>query len=80
LPAEIVERDFLLGVSSVHVPGWVETEEIGKIAELLAQVDSRIPYAIVAFLPEHELKHVRSPDFVQMTAAFEAARDAGLEC
>ena len=65
LPGEIVDRDFVLEVSSVYVPGWVETEEI--------------PYAIVAFLPEHNLKHVRSPDFEQMKAAFEAARDAGLK-
>ncbi len=35
LPAEIVERDFTLEVSSVYVPGWVEADQIGKIAELL---------------------------------------------
>ena len=78
LPAEIAERYFVLEVSSVYIPGWVETDQIGKIAELLAQVDSDIPYAIVAFFPEHELKHVPSPKFQQMVEAFEAAKDAGL--
>jgi pyruvate-formate lyase-activating enzyme len=46
LPAEIVERDFLLEVSSVYIPSWVGTDETRKIAELLAQVNSGIPYAI----------------------------------
>ena len=79
LPAEIIERDFVLEVSSVYIPKWVETEQIGKIAELLAQVDPKIPYAIIAFLPEYKLKHIPSPDFEQMMGAFEAARDARLE-
>ena len=57
----------------------VETDQIGKIAELLAQVDPKIPYAIVAFLPEHELRHVQSPNFQQMIEAFEAAKEAGLK-
>ena len=79
LPAEIVEKDFVLEVSSVYIPNWVEADQIGKIAELLAQVDSKIPYAIVAFFPEHKLKNVPSPNFQQMVEAFEAAKDAGLE-
>lgn len=79
LPAKIVERNFVLEVSSVCIPGWVETDQIGKIAELLVQVDSTIPYAIVAFFPEHQLKQVPSPNFQQMVEAFEAAKDSGLK-
>lgn len=79
LPAGIAERDFVLEVSTVYIPGWVEGDQIGSIAELLMQVDSGIPYAIIAFIPEHRLRHVRSPDFRQMMGAFEAAKDAGLE-
>ena len=67
----------MLEVSSVYIPGWVETEEIAKIAESLAQIYSGIPYAVIAFLPEHKLKHIPSPDFRQMISAFEAAKDAG---
>jgi pyruvate formate lyase activating enzyme len=79
LPAEIVERNFLLEVYSVCIPSWVGTDEMRKIAELLAQVNSGIPFAIVAFLPEHRLRHIRSPNFEQMTEALEAAKDAGLK-
>ncbi len=79
LPAEIIERGFVLEVSSVYIPGWVETDQIRRIAELLAQVHPEIPYAIIAFLPEHKLKHVPPPNFQQMVEAFEAAKDAGLK-
>ena len=72
-------RGFVLEVSSVYIPGWVETDQIGKIAELLAQVGGRIPYAIVAFFPEHKLKDVPSPNLQQMIEAFEASKDAGLK-
>ena len=79
LPAEIVERGFVLEVSTVYIPGWVEENQIRSIAESLASVDPGTPYAIIAFIPEHELKGVRPPDFREMVGAFEAARDAGLE-
>lgn len=79
LPSEIIERDFILEVSSVYIPGWVEGDQIKKIAELLCQVDSKIPYAIIAFLPEHKLKQVPSPTFQQMIEAYEVAKDAGLK-
>jgi pyruvate-formate lyase-activating enzyme len=79
LPSEIIHSGFVLEVSSVYIPGWVETDQIGKIAELLANVDVRIPYAIIAFFPEHKLKNVPSPNLHQMIKSFESAKDAGLK-
>ncbi len=79
LPAEIHGMGFVLEVSSLYLPGWVETEQIGKIAGLLAQVDSDIPYSIIAFFPEYRMTDVPSPSFQQMVGAFEASRDAGLK-
>ncbi|MEM0049096.1 MAG: radical SAM protein [Candidatus Bathyarchaeia archaeon] len=79
LPAEIIERDFILEVSTVYIPGWVEEDQIGKIANLLSTVDPSIPYAIIAFIPEYELRDVPPPSFQQMVKAYEAARDAGLK-
>lgn len=78
LPAEIIERNFVLEVSTVYIPGWVEEDQISEIAKLLAQVDRDIPYAIIAFIPEYQLKHVNPPTYHQMIRAFECARDAGL--
>jgi pyruvate-formate lyase-activating enzyme len=78
LPSEMVERGFTIEVTTVHIPGWVEADQIGEIAASLARVDPDIPYGIIAFFPEHELRDVPSPDYHQMIEAFEASRDAGL--
>ena len=48
------------------------------IAASLARVDPDIPYGIIAFFPEHELRDVPSPNYHQMVVAFEASVDAGL--
>ncbi|MEM1673814.1 MAG: radical SAM protein [Candidatus Bathyarchaeia archaeon] len=79
LPAKIIDMDFVLEVSTVYIPGWVEEDQIGKIAKLLVQVDPAIPYAIIAFIPENELINVQPPSFQQMVRAFKAAKDAGLK-
>lgn len=79
LPAEIIDRGFVLEVSTVYIPGWVEEDQIREIAGLLSGVDPYIPYAIIAFIPEYELKDVQPPNFEQMVRAYEAARDAGLK-
>jgi pyruvate-formate lyase-activating enzyme len=79
LPAEIVDRDFVLEVLSLYIPGWVETNQIGKIAELLAQVNSAIPFTILAFFPEYKLTSVPPPNLKQMIEAYYVARDAGLK-
>jgi len=79
LPSEMVERGFTLEVSTVHIPGWVEVDQIRAIAASLAQVDPDIPYGIIAFFPEHKLTDTPSPNFSQMVKAFEASVDAGLK-
>lgn len=79
LPAEIINRGFTLEVSTVYIPGWVEEDQIRKIAELLAQVDPEIPYSIIAFLPENKMKNIKPPSFNQMFKALNEARNAGLK-
>lgn len=79
LPAIITDKGFMLEVSSVYIPGWVERDQIENIAQLLAHVDSSIPYAIIAFFPENKLRNVRSPSYGQMFEAFKVAKGAGLE-
>lgn len=37
--------------SSIFIPGLVENEEIKKIVEFVANVDSRIPYHIIGYVP-----------------------------
>lgn len=78
LPEEILKRDFVLEVLSLYIPGWVEEDQIGKIAELLAKIDPEIPFTILAFFPQYKLSLVPPPNLDQMLAAYEKAREAGL--
>lgn len=79
LPAEIVDRGFVLEVLTLYIPGWVETDQIRRIAELLAEVDPKIPFTILAFFPEYKMRDVPPPTLAQMLEAFRAARDCGLK-
>ena len=78
LPAEIKARGFVLEVLSLYIPGWVETDQIAKIAAELASVDAGIPFTILAFFPEYRMRDVPSPTMWQMMDAYNAAKDAGL--
>jgi len=78
LPEELKERGFVFEVLSLYIPGWVETDQIGKIASGLASVDSEIPFTILAFFPEYKMKAIPAPSMVQMGEAYNAAKDAGL--
>jgi pyruvate-formate lyase-activating enzyme len=78
LPEEILQRGFTLEVLSLYIPGWVEEDQIAKIAALLSQLNRDIPFTILAFFPEYQLKNVPSPRLEQMLSAYQAARAAGL--
>lgn len=78
LPLEIAKRDFVLEVLSLYIPDWIEKDQIGNIAEILASVDSNIPFSILAFFPEYKLFDAHSPNFQQMIEAYYVAKDAGL--
>jgi pyruvate formate lyase activating enzyme len=79
LPEEILKRGFVLEVLSLFIPGWVETDQIAEIAALLAAVDCKTPFTLLAFFPEYQMKDVPSPSLDQMLSAYEEARAAGLE-
>ena len=79
LPYEIKKRDFALEVLSLFIPGWVEADQIEKIAQILLEVDPQIPYTILAFFPEYQLKDVSSPNLKQMLEAYARVKDVGLK-
>jgi pyruvate-formate lyase-activating enzyme len=78
VPEEMLKRDFVLEVLSLYIPGKVEAKELGGIAGRLARLDSSIPFTILAFFPEYQMKEYRAPTVVEMVRAFEEARQAGL--
>lgn len=79
LPEEILRRGFTLEVLSLFIPGWVEEDQIGRIARLLAEVDPSIPFTILAFFPEHKMRGIPPPTLDQMLKAWEEAKAAGLK-
>jgi len=79
LPGEMVERVFTLEVLSLFIPGLVETDELKQISQSLRDVDSSIPFTILAFFPEHRMKDYRAPTVREMVEAYQAAKSVGLE-
>lgn len=77
-PELIVDMGFELEVLTLYIPGWVEAEEIRRIAELVAQVDRDIPFTVLAFFPAHKMADVRPPTVLELARGYMAAREAGL--
>ncbi len=76
---EIIDRNFVLEVLTLYIPGWVETNDHVQIARLVAETDPTIPTTLLAFFPEYILKNVRSPSFGAMIKSFAAMRNEGLK-
>ena len=74
----MVKRGFVLEVLSLFIPGVVETEDLQRIAEHVRAVDRAIPFTILAFFPEHQMRNFRSPSVEEMVKAYEAVSSAGL--
>jgi pyruvate-formate lyase-activating enzyme len=79
LPAEILDRGFMLEVLSLYIPGWVEGDQLVKIAELLVEADPEIPFTLLAFFPEYKLIDNRPPTTMEMVRTYLALKDAGLK-
>jgi pyruvate formate lyase activating enzyme len=78
LPAEMLRRGFVLEVLSLYIPDLVETDQLRRIAKLLAAADEETPFTILAFFPQHRMHDFRAPKLGEMMAAYEAAVGAGL--
>ncbi len=78
LPEEIIKRDFVLEVLSLYIPNLVETAQLKKIARLLFDVDPEIPFTILAFFPEYQMKRYKSPKVSDMITAYNEVKAMGL--
>ena len=78
LPSEMRSRGFVLEVLSLYIPGVVETDDLKKIARLLAAVDKSIPFTILAFFPEYRMQDYPRPTVKQMVGAYHQVKKAGL--
>jgi len=79
LPQELKDRGFVFEVLVLYIPGWVETDQIVKIASIVKEADPSIPFTILAFFPEYKLRDVRPPTLMEMAKAYFAVREVGLK-
>jgi pyruvate-formate lyase-activating enzyme len=79
LPEEILKRGFTLEVLSLYIPNLVESDELEKIARDLSAVEPTIPFTILAFFPEHQMKDFGRPDTKEMVEAYTKVKSAGLQ-
>jgi pyruvate formate lyase activating enzyme len=68
-----------LTASTLLVPGYVDAEEISRIARFIANIEPRIPYSLLAFSPQFHMSDLPRTSAAQARDAFAAARGAGLE-
>lgn len=80
LAARIAERSEppLLVASTLLVPGYVDGEEVGNIARLIASLDPDIPYSLLAFHPQFFMSDLPTTSREQANACLAAAHGAGL--
>ena len=78
LPEAIIKKGFVLEVLSLYIPGLVEARQLKKIAQLLFEVNPDIPFTILGFFPEYQMKRYKSPKISQMIEAYMEVKAIGL--
>lgn len=68
----------LVIASTLLVPGYLDAEQVGKIARYIASLNPNIPYALLAFAPHFYMHDLPCTSIRQAVEAEAAAREAGL--
>ena len=68
----------LVVASTLLVPGYVDPEEVGRIARFIASHNPAIPYALLAFAPSYLMPDLPPTSLRHAEAARRAALEAGL--
>jgi pyruvate formate lyase activating enzyme len=72
------EPPFLVA-STLMVPGYIEAEEISRIATFIADLDPAIPYSLLAFYPCFHMMDFPTTSRAQAEECQKAALEAGLK-
>jgi len=68
----------LLIASTLLVPGYVDEQEVGRIARFIAHLNPHIPYALLAFYPHLAMNDLPTTSRSHASGCAEAAKGAGL--
>jgi pyruvate formate lyase activating enzyme len=79
--ARFGERDDppLLVASTLLVPGYVDAEEVGRIATFVAELNPAIPYVLLGFAPQFLFPDLPTTSVRHAEEAEAAAQSAGLQ-
>jgi pyruvate formate lyase activating enzyme len=64
----------VLTASTLLVPGYIDQEEVSSITRFIAEIDSRIPYTLLAFHPQYAMTDLPTTSREQATKCYEAAK------
>ena len=73
-----VEEPPPLVASTLLVPGYVDSEEVGEIAAFIHGLNPNIPYSLLAFHPSFEMMDLPCTSRVHAESSLQAAQNAGL--
>jgi pyruvate formate lyase activating enzyme len=45
----------LLTASTLLIPGYIDAEEVEKIAQFIAEIDPTVPYTLLSFYPQYQM-------------------------
>jgi pyruvate formate lyase activating enzyme len=68
----------LVLASTLLVPGYVDSAEVGAIARFIASFDPDIPYSLLGFAPQFQMRDLPCTSKKHAEEALESARAAGL--
>jgi pyruvate formate lyase activating enzyme len=68
----------LLVASTLLVPGYVDVDEVRKIARFIYRLSPNIPYSLLAFHPDFLMDDLPTTSWEHMRRCYEAAREEGL--
>jgi pyruvate formate lyase activating enzyme len=71
------EPPFLIA-ATLLVPGYIDAEQVGRLAKFIARLDPNIPYALLAFHPDFEMRDLPTTSRRQALECLNAAHAAGL--
>ncbi|MFX0097833.1 MAG: radical SAM protein [Candidatus Hodarchaeota archaeon] len=68
-----------LVASTLLIPGYIDKDEVQRIAEFIAGIDPNIPYALLGFFPHYFMRDLPATSRNHAHECLEAAKKAGLK-
>ena len=68
----------LLVISTLLIPGYIDVEQVGKIAKLIADINPSIPFSLLAFYPAFILNDLPTTSRKLADECYNIAKEQGL--